>query len=254
MLDVVTLSSDAGPPEAARRTKCFAVSGHHRLLVVAVSGGMMDLGWAQRGLPALDAPAQRFVEGIEPDFAAATATVVHETRKALTTLERNERLYCNVQMVALERGERFDQLARIGGMQVVSFGSSSVGTRLGSEDVLSLSPGERPVVVTASLIPDVHWMTDKDQPGWILLDETAEATRMADHVRRDVYEETTGTALLVITHPFWAEIDMSRLRSLSDDAAVREALRDLVNEASPHRTDAMAVIVAPPPSRSARQR
>lgn len=204
----------------------------------------MDLGWAERVSVPVRAVAQAFVDDAARPFAAAVMQFVAGTRMVLTELEFHERLYSNAKFVLLEHGATQLQVARIGGLQVLVRPRGGDVVRVGTEDVVSLTPDGPPVIATACLIPNLRWKASNDAAGWAIEDESEKAARFAEQVRKETWDRSAGDATIVLTHPFWTRVDSARLASLASEAAIEDALRTMVSEAAPRSNDALAVLCA----------
>ncbi len=240
-MDVSIFSTDAEPDGEERRTANMACSGERRLAIVSISGGLMDLGWANKLVQPVSGPMERLVSGTIPDFSTAVRSFAGSVRSILTHSEREHRWWCSIQFVALELTASRCQLARIGGMRVLAFAQGATDP-LGTEDVLSIIPGGSPRITTACLLPDVHWKV-AGGGGWVLHDETGEAERMAALVREEQHDTRGIVSIAVLTHPFWTEVELPRAAAPPSHQESTRAIRELVQRAGLRQSSALAAVV-----------
>ena len=210
----------------------------NRLVVFDVSGGMMDIGWAQRATPRIAATCQAFVDG-------TTRDLVSEIRGALDQLEEGQHVFVNVQLVALEiaaipGGARI-QVSRIGAPRIWICGTRPPRT-LGYEDSWPFDSGAH--VVTASLRSRRRWNArDDGGEGFVLVDETDIADDAARPYREESFDITdrNDVSLVVMNHPFWTEVDTAKMPSASTHAEITSVMTELVGSVS--GWDALAAVV-----------
>lgn len=242
-ISVSVYTSDCEPRDAERRIAHVTASSACRVAVVSLSGGMMDIGWAQRLLSPVSAVADRFVSTAD-EFGAATSRFIADLRRELTEHERRLRLWCSAEFLLLEATAAGVRSARIGGLRLWSAAPGAVGP-VGKEDVLALPPGGPAMITIAHLIPDVHWKVSTGG-GWDLQDEAADAERQASQVRIEHYETSQPLCLAVLTHPFWTTIPTSEIALASTPRELERGLRGLVDAARQQRKHALAAIVRTP--------
>jgi hypothetical protein len=227
VLHVDVIASDT--PSATAR---LAFQGHRRVLVLECAGGP----WAHSAAKRLSDLCARFVEADDVAFSTGGAQFVNDLRRALAHLERQDRMWCAAEFVALELTPSQCRILKIGAMRVWAFGSGARST-LGTEDAFIASEGSL-TFSTAQLIPDVRWVTT--DAGEVLRADP-DAERMAESVRESVHEIDGMSSLAVTTHPFWTEEerDVSSIASVSAPAAVTQQMRELVERSRA----ALAVVI-----------
>ncbi|HNN91272.1 MAG TPA: hypothetical protein PKI03_03345 [Pseudomonadota bacterium] len=236
-------TSDCEPDDAERRSAHVTASGACRVAVVSLSGGMMDIGWAQRLMSPVRGVADRFVSTAD-EFGAATSRFIAELRRELTEHERRQRLWCSAAFLLLEAAPTCLRTARIGGLRLWRAAPGGAGP-VGKEDVLALPFGGPASITVAQLIPDVHWMVSAGS-GWELKDEAADAERQASQVRIEQVARNQPLCLAVLTHPFWTAIPESELASLLDPRDLEPVLRQRVDAARKEGKQALAAVVRIP--------
>lgn len=239
-------SSDRGSPDDERRSVNGVVASpdSSRLVVFRVSGGMMDLGWAQRASPDVIGACRAFVDGTSSDL-------LHDIRAVLDRMEVEQCRFATVQFLALDveaigDGTRV-KVARCGATRLFVCGPRPART-IGLEDAWPFEPGEHgfdaPVIVTAALRPRHRWNVRSDGgEGFVLMDETEAADAGARACRESVIElaDPSDVSLVVVSHPFWTELDGAEMPSASAHAEIASSVERLVGAAS--HGDAFAVVV-----------
>lgn len=242
-LEVVTYASDKAPPTAERRVVHIVVAQRCRVAVVSVAGGMMDIGWAQHLLRPATEVARRFADS-GADFSAESDRFVRDLRQVLTAQERDHRRWCSAEFLLLDVSTDCLRTARLGGLRLWGWGPGSTGP-IGREDVLALSPGSPPVICTASLIPDTHWMVAA-AGGWQALDEKQKADRMASQVCVETLARRGLFALALMSHPFWTAVPSAELVPLSSLHDVARVLDWQVKQATSQGRPALVTLVRLP--------
>jgi uncharacterized protein YndB with AHSA1/START domain len=177
---VISLHARVPPVDGEARRATLVHASAHAVLVLDVSGGMMDLGWAEQLRAPLAPVATRFVRSRD------VATLVAETVDTISRVEHDARMYASVELTAIVRDDGAWRLARIGGARVTA-GTDVVGT----EDVLTVGDV---TVVSAALVPRGRWRVDRG-PGWTFVDESADADAAMRAVRVDVVRNDAALSI-----------------------------------------------------------
>jgi hypothetical protein len=255
MLIVDVFSSDSGEASDERRTMnaVFRSVGSNRIVVLEVSGGMMDLGWAQRTLEPLRAPCQAFVDDVASAPSAAATELVQALQRTLDRIELEQRLFSTARFVALDiepsvAGGSRVHVARVGGARVWLCGKNAPRS-IGREDAWPFEPGEhvfdRPVILTACLRPRHRWNVRADGGrGFELIDESELAVEASRAYREETLDLTDANdvSLVIVTHPFWTEIAADDVPRAATHLEIAKGVKALVDPIE--RWDALAAVAS----------
>jgi hypothetical protein len=207
------------PDEA--RTLTVVCSSSTGAVLMTVSGGMMDLGWATPAAPSLVA----VVEAHLSSHAVGNTMALAEALTAeLTTLERDNEWLCTVEFVLVTRAEsggRF-QVGRIGAARVFAVRGGTARV-VGVEDAVTLPGGVGPFT-TAALTASVRWRVGDPPAPWVLERNEASADGLAAVCVDDI---ELADECVVVVDPRMPKLradDVSRLASTSPLDALPGAL------------------------------
>jgi hypothetical protein len=194
------LSVDAHVSQVNARSVAFVRSSTTAAALVTVSGGMMDIGWADSASRSLTAIVDAHVGRVDAQQASDALAAAIEAE--LTELERREKWLCNVGFVLVCRVPAESsawRVHRIGGARVYALRGNDVVV-VGTEDVIALPHGGEHVV-TAGLTSSVRWRAE--QGDWVLHDEADAARQQRASLRSDT---VNADAIVVVTCPHWAAL------------------------------------------------
>ncbi len=189
------------PVARGDRSAAFVVWSQAACVLGQVSGGMMDVGWADRVVDVVRPAADAFVAG------GGLARFVDAVVDALTAVERADKLFGSVELAAIQRVDGGWRVGRIGGARLFAVGDGAHGSVhvVGAEDVIAL-PQDGPTLVSAALVPRGRWRVDRG-PGWTWVDESHEAATAVRRVRVD--DVADARRLVVVAHPGWTALDVA---------------------------------------------
>lgn len=193
---LITVIAQLPDVERGARVASLMRASSTGVALLDISGGMMDLGWADSVAEQLGDVAGRFADGGSHD------ALVSDVIDRLSEIEHRNRWYATVQLVAVNRAHDSWRIGRIGGARVFADEGTVEDAALrvvGSEDVLALADGP-PTIITAALTPRGRWRVDQG-PGWAFVDEREAAEQAARHFRVDTVNGRPP--LVVVGHPGW---------------------------------------------------
>jgi hypothetical protein len=207
------LNVDTTFAQLHERSTAFVCSSSAAAALVTVSGGMMDIGWAEAAAPSLQSIVDAHVQRGHASGGVDALALAFSLETQLTELEHREKWLCSVGLVLIERSPSAQwRIARIGGARVYAVRGSDVSI-VGREDALAL-PHTGDWITTAGLTSSVRWRSEPH--GWVLDDDSETARQQRALVRTDVVE--AADAIVVVTCPHWSSLDAKAVVRACDPA------------------------------------